>query len=101
MWLFVFFDLPVKSKPERKRASGFRRDLLANGYSMMQLSVYTVHCTSEEEALTRRNIIRCLLPPHGHVRMLTVTDRQFGRMQVFIGRKPRPPELPPDQLMLF
>ena len=28
MWLFVFFDLPVKTKKERKAANGFRKDLL-------------------------------------------------------------------------
>ena len=35
MWLFVFFDLPVTTKRERKIASGFRKDLLKDGFVMM------------------------------------------------------------------
>ena len=36
MWLFVLFDLPTNSKKERKSASGFRKNLLKNGFTMMQ-----------------------------------------------------------------
>ena len=101
MWLFVFFDLPVTTKPDRKRATHFRKALLSEGYTRLQWSVYAVHCSGEEQALTRRNQIRQGLPPHGHVRMLSVTDRQFGRMHVFVGKKRVPPESEPDQMLLF
>ena len=47
MWLFVFFDLPTNTKQERKFASGFRRDLLKDGYCMLQYSVYVRHCGSK------------------------------------------------------
>lgn len=40
MWLFVFFDLPVKTKPERRTATRFRNFLLKDGYMMIQFSVY-------------------------------------------------------------
>lgn len=40
MWLFVFFDLPTETKKDRKNASGFRNQLLKDGFSMMQYSVY-------------------------------------------------------------
>ena len=40
MWLFVFFDLPTNTKTERKAASGFRKKLLKDGFTMMQYSVY-------------------------------------------------------------
>ena len=101
MWLFVFFDLPVTSKAERRRATRFRQSLLKTGYTMLQYSVYAIHCRSEEQGLTRRNEVRSALPPYGHVRMLSVTDRQFSRMHVYLGRKTRPTESPPDQMMLF
>lgn len=41
VWLMVFFDLPVKTKPQRRRASQFRIFLKKEGYMMLQLSVYT------------------------------------------------------------
>ena len=101
MWLFVFFDLPVTSKAERRRATRFRQSLIRDGYTMLQYSVYALHCRSEEQAVTRRNQVRAALPVHGHVRMLSVTDRQFSRMHVFVGRKPKCVESPPEQMMLF
>ena len=101
MWQIVFFDLPVKSKTEKKRAANFRKDLLREGYTMLQFSVYAAHCESSEHGLSRRNVIRGLLPPSGHIRMLSVTDHQFATMQNFVGRKTARNEPPPDQMMLF
>ena len=39
MWLFVFFDLPVTTKKERKDATQFRKSLEKDGFSMMQFSM--------------------------------------------------------------
>ncbi len=41
------------------------------------------------------------VPPDGEVRILTVTDKQFERMQVFFGRMRKRPEQAPPQLELF
>lgn len=35
MWLFVFFDLPVGTKPERSEATRFRNFLKNDGYMMI------------------------------------------------------------------
>ena len=45
MWLFCFFDLPVKTKAERKAATQFRKLLLGDGFNMLQLSVYIQCCS--------------------------------------------------------
>ena len=37
MWLFVFFDLPTETKKDKKNASGFRNNLLKDGFSMIVL----------------------------------------------------------------
>ncbi|MGC6426759.1 MAG: CRISPR-associated endonuclease Cas2 [Akkermansiaceae bacterium] len=39
-WLMVAFDLPTKTKDERKRYTHFRKCLLDDGFLMMQYSVY-------------------------------------------------------------
>jgi CRISPR-associated protein Cas2 len=39
MWVFVFFDLPVGSKEERRTATRFRNFLKDDGYMMQQFSV--------------------------------------------------------------
>ena len=40
MRILVFFDLPVKTKKERREAARFRNFLLTDGYHMIQYSVY-------------------------------------------------------------
>ena len=50
MWVLVFFDLPTDTKKERKVAAKFRKDLLGDGFSMFQFSIYIRHCASFENA---------------------------------------------------
>ena len=101
MWLFAMFDLPVKTKREKRDYVRFRNLLLDNGFSQMQYSVYARFCGSEEIADTYRHRIERKLPPDGYVRLLAVTDRQFGKMQSFHGKKHSTPESKPTQLSLF
>ena len=44
VWLFVFFDLPVGTKPDRRWATRFRKFLKDDGFIMLQLSVYARVC---------------------------------------------------------
>ena len=101
MWLFAMFDLPVDTPKARKEYSRFRVGLLKQGFSMMQYSVYSRYCNSEEKSKIISKQIKKMLPPEGEVRLLAVTERQFGKMSVFYGKKKAPTEKPPDQLMLF
>ncbi len=101
VWLFAMFDLPVQTKSQRKRATQFRKHLLAEGFCMLQFSVYARHCPTEDSAQVYRDRVSRDLPPEGQVRLLSVTDRQFGKMAVFIGNSSAPPEPAPLQLMLF
>lgn len=101
MWLFAMFDLPVTDKELRKRYARFRKDLLCEGFTMLQYSVYARHCPSEEAATTIRERVRACLPAHGQVRVMGVTDRQFGKMEVYFGKSRRKTEEPLLQFMLF
>ena len=51
MRILVFFDLPVKTKAERRRATRFRKDLIDDGYIMLQLSVYSRICKGVSRGL--------------------------------------------------
>ena len=101
MWLFAMFDLPVTTVKARKRYAQFRKLLLEQGFSMLQYSVYARYCVSEEMAVAYRSRIRAELPPEGYVRVLAVTDRQFGKMESYIGEMSKSLEEPPAQLVLF
>ena len=101
MWLFVFFDLPVKYKKERKAANRFRNDLLKDGFTMMQYSVYTRHCASNESATVHIKRVKSFIPEKGQVSILKVTDKQYGDIINYWGIKEKPrPDLP-KQLELF
>ncbi len=67
----------------------------------MQLSSYIRPCTSEENAAVHRERVKSSIPTEGHVRVLTFTDKQFGRMEVHFGKTEKNPEKPPDQLSFF
>ncbi len=101
MWLFVFFDLPTETKKDRRNASGFRNNLLKDGFSMMQYSVYVRHCASSESADVHEKRIHNLLPPLGKVSVLRITDKQFGNILNFWGKAEVPKEPQPTQLELF
>ncbi|MHB8261363.1 MAG: CRISPR-associated endonuclease Cas2, partial [Bacteroidia bacterium] len=46
MWTLVMYDLPTETKKERKVAARFRKELLQDGFSMFQFSMYVRHSAS-------------------------------------------------------
>jgi CRISPR-associated protein Cas2 len=101
LWLIAMFDLPVETPVNRRDYTRFRKALLKDGFMMLQFSVYARYLPSEEAADAHRNTIRSVIPPLGQVRLITVTDLQFGKMEVYFGKKPRDPEEIPEQILLF
>lgn len=101
MWLFAMFDVPVKTKPNRKRYAQFRKLLLLEGFTMLQFSVYARHFESEEASEAIRNRIRDQIPDKGQVRLVPITDRQFSKMDVYYGKTRSRPEREPEQYLLF
>ena len=101
MWLFAMFDLPVDTTEGRKNYTKFRKTLIANGFFMLQFSIYARYFPSEEASVSYRKRIRAMIPSKGQVRLLLVTDRQFGKMEVFQGKTKKKVENAPEQLMFF
>jgi CRISPR-associated protein Cas2 len=101
MWLFVFFDLPVINKADRKAAALFRKNIMQDGFHMMQYSVYNRHCASEESAQVHIKRVQKLIPSKGAVSILKVTDKQFGDILNFHGKTHKPSPNTPTQLELF
>lgn len=101
MWLFVFFDLPVTLKKDRKAAARFRKDLLKDGFGMMQFSVYNRHYASKESAEVHVRRVKRMIPEKGQVSILQVTDKQYGGIINYWGKKSTPMPEGPRQLELF
>lgn len=100
MWMLVFFDLPVGTKEERRRATQFRNFLKNDGYDMIQWSVYARACRGESGRKTHQDRLKRNLPNRGSVRCLTITDRQYGKMAFMVG-KPSAQEQGSQQQMLL
>lgn len=101
MWLIALFDLPTNTKKERKDAMEFRKYLLTCGFSMMQYSVYIRYCSSREKLSTQMRRIKNNLPYCGEVRLITITDVQFGNMEIFSGSQQIYQNSTPEQIEIF
>lgn len=101
VWLIVMFDLPVDDADARRRYTKFRGELLKDGFLMLQFSVYGRFCASEEAADVHRKRVRRSIPEFGEVRIIHVTDKQFAKMEVVMGKRPKPPEEAPPLLLLM
>lgn len=101
VWLFALFDLPVVTKKERKDYTKFRKLLISRGFTMLQFSVYAIYFSSEEASLSVQKLIQERIPPSGQVRLLLVTDKQFGKQKVFFGKSEGNIEKPLPQILLF
>lgn len=101
MWVLVMFDLPVTTKPQRKAAAGFRKDLLLIGFDMIQFSVYSRPCPTEENAEVHVQRVKACMPPNGQVRILRFTDKQYARMECYQSRKTESVETQPEQIEMF
>lgn len=101
MWLVTMFDLPTDTAQARRRYTDFRQVLLKDGFTMMQYSIYIRHCASEENAVVHKKRVKANLPQEGEVRIITLTDHQFGKMDVFHGKSEQKTDKPPEQISFF
>jgi CRISPR-associated protein Cas2 len=101
MWVLVFFDLPTETKKERKVAAAFRKQLISDGFTMFQFSIYIRHCPSSENANVHIKRVKLHLPELGKVGILCITDKQFGCMEIFFGQKQENNNPVVQQLELF
>jgi len=101
LWVLVFFDLPTETKKERRAHAKFRKEIMQDGFTMFQFSIYLRHCNSRENADVHIKRVKRLLPEKGHVGILTITDRQFGDIELFVGQELGKLPNTPQQLELF
>lgn len=101
MWVMVFFDLPTNTVKEKRNYNIFRKELMKDGFTMFQFSVYVRHCASKENADVHVKRVKSFVPHSGNVCIMVITDKQFGEIKIFSGERPRLPNAPGQQLELF
>lgn len=85
MRMLVFFDLPTESAEDRRNYAAFRKLLIKNGFLMMQESVYCKLLMNQTAGENVAAILRKRRPPKGIVQLLTITEKQFARMEFLTG----------------
>lgn len=86
MRMIVFFDLPTETGEDRRNYRRFRNGLVKNGFIMMQESVYCKLLLNSTADQTMRETIRKLRPPSGIVQIMTVTEKQFSKIEYLTGQ---------------
>lgn len=85
MRVMVFFDLPTLTLEDRREYTKFRKYLIKSGFLMMQESVYTKMALNKTVADAVVDGVKKNKPAQGLVQMMTVTEKQFNRMEYVCG----------------
>lgn len=85
MRLIVLFDLPVTTAAQRREYTRFRKFLLKSGFVMQQESVYSKLALNTTVAQRIAENVRKSKPNEGLVQMLTITEKQYSRMEILVG----------------
>lgn len=85
MRMLIFFDLPTETSSDRRNYRLFRKMLIRNGFLMMQESIYCKLLLNTSAEKTAAEVIRKNKPPKGIVQMLTITEKQFAKMEWIVG----------------
>lgn len=87
MRVLVFFDLPVVTGENRRAYSKFRKFLLKNGFIMLQESVYCKLALNGTAVNAIVDNVHKNKPAEGLVQLLTVTEKQYSKMDIIIGER--------------
>ena len=85
MRILVMFDLPVGTELERKNYRLFRKHLIKSGFLMLQESVYCKMMTSPSMEKSMKNMVHNNKPPKGLIQTITITEKQFVKMDYIVG----------------
>ena len=85
MRVLVFFDLPVVTGEQRREYTKFRKFLLKSGFLMLQESVYCKLALNGTAVNGIVDNVHKNKPEEGLVQLLTVTEKQYSKMDIIIG----------------
>ena len=87
MRMICMFDLPVETAKERKNYRKFRKNLILEGFNMIQYSVYVRTCPTREFCQRLEKRVQSFVPENGNVRLLVVTEKQYDDMKLLVGSR--------------
>ena len=85
MRTIVFFDLPTIYLKDKRNYILFRKYLLTEGFIMLQESVYSKIVLNQEQSKLLLERLRKKAPKKGIIQVLTITDRQYSKIEFIVG----------------
>lgn len=85
--LLLMYDLPHRTKKQRRKASRFRNKLLHLGFSMLQYSIYLRLLSTQQEKDDILLQIKAFLPSEGTVRVICLSEAAYEKMELLSGER--------------
>lgn len=83
--IIVLADMPETTRHERKVARVFREHLFKDGFSELQVGVFTRVADGRSNANLHARRLKESRPETGPVRVLTLTEKQFSDSELLAG----------------
>ena len=94
MRMIVIFDLPTKTDNDKREYRRFRKNLLKEGFIMIQFSVYSRFCRNDTEyAKYVRKIKKVAPKTKGEIRIIGLTEKQYEKMHLISSKRKTDEEL--------
>ncbi|MDN6899930.1 CRISPR-associated endonuclease Cas2 [Oenococcus sicerae] len=85
--LMLFFDLPTLTSNDRRNYRQFRKELIKEGFLMIQESVYVRIVTNKLTAEFMEKRLSSIAPEEGIIQTLIVTEKQYASMKFLAGEQ--------------
>ncbi len=85
MRVIVMFDLPTDTAKDRYAYARFRKELLKDGFIMMQESVYCKLVMSPLAGDLVKDRVRKIKPQKGLIQAMIITEKQYADIEYLLG----------------
>ncbi len=85
MRMLLFFDLPMVESQDRREYARFHKYLIKSGFVMLQQSVYVKLLLNSTAVAMIAEHVRKNKPPKGLIQIITITEKQYARMEFILG----------------
>ena len=85
MRVILMFDLPVGTSEERAAYSRFRKELIKEGFIMMQESVYSKLAINAVAADLVKQRVNRIKPSKGIIQLMIITEKQYSQIDYLLG----------------
>lgn len=86
MRVLIMYDLPMVSSKNKKDYRVFRKNLIKEGFIMMQESIYVKLVQNQQGADAAITYVKKVKPPDGLIQALVITEKQYGRIVYILGQ---------------